>query len=53
MSVGDNKGSRRRFKLRQQAGHAPRASGMSVGKMIERNKVMAMRMAAAASKRSK
>ena len=51
MSVGDIKGSRRRFKVRQINGHAPTPKGVSVSALIERNRKIAQRMAAAATKK--
>mgnify|MGYP007089694368 CR=1 FL=1 len=47
MSVGDIKGSRRRFKQLRREGHAPRAAGVSVSVSIER----ARKLAAAEQKR--
>lgn len=51
MSVGDIKGSRRRFKVRQLNGQAPVPKGASVATLIERNRKIALRMANAASKK--
>jgi hypothetical protein len=49
MSVGDNKGSRRRFKVRQILGHAPRPKGRSVAEGIQREREKALRMAKASA----
>lgn len=43
MSVGDVKGSRRRFKQRQQLGHAARPARLSVGEAIAKNRAAAAR----------
>lgn len=51
MSVGDIKGYRRRFKIRQINGHAPRPAGRSVAQSIERNRIIAARMAKAAGQK--
>lgn len=45
MSVGDIKGSRRRAKLLKRAGHFPKAPGMSVQALIQRNKDIASKAA--------
>lgn len=45
MSVGDVKGSRRRFKQREKLGHTPKRSGLSVSESIARNKEIALRQA--------
>lgn len=50
MSVGDVKGSRRRFKALVAKGHAPRPAGRSVAHSIEREKAKAARIAKAAKK---
>ncbi len=51
MSVGDRKGWRRRFRALQLAGKAPRLRSGSVHTSIERERIKAQRMAAAAGKR--
>jgi hypothetical protein len=51
MSVGDIRGSRRRFKARIAAGHAPRPGQSSVAQSIDREKRKAMRIAAASKKK--
>lgn len=53
MSVGDIKGARRRFRIRQINGHAPTPKGRSAAELIERNRAIAARMAKALQKRSK
>ena len=45
MSVGDIKGSRRRFKVRQQLGEAPTPKGRSVHESIARERALAARLA--------
>lgn len=46
MSIGDIKGARRRFKKRQQLGHAPKPNGLSIAQSIERNREVARRQLA-------
>lgn len=54
MSVGDIKGFRRRLKIAERAGHAPRRDrGATVQESIARNRAVAQRMAKAASGKSK
>lgn len=53
MSVGDVKGSRRRFKIRQIQGHAPKPSGLSVAQSIARNREVALRMAKSSAGKKK
>ena len=50
MSIGDVKGSRRRFKVRKAAGTAPKPVGMSVSAMIERNRQKAANAAKVSKK---
>ena len=45
MSVGDIKGSRRRFKVQQTKGHAPRGHAKSVADSITYNRLAAARIA--------
>ena len=51
MSIGDVKGSRRRFKTRRAEGHAPKPVGLSVSAMIERNRIKAANAQKAAKKK--
>ena len=53
MSVGDVKGSRRRFKVAQQQGHAPRAKGRSVSESVARERALAQRLAKVAMGKKK
>lgn len=52
MSVGDNKGARRRIKILQRKGHYPKKSGLSVSESIARAKETALRMQKAAGKKT-
>lgn len=49
MSVGDIKGARRRFRIRQIKGHAPVPKGRSVSEIVAREREFAKRQAARAS----
>lgn len=53
MSIGDVKGARRRQKIRQINGHAPKPKGRSIHASIEAEKRKALRMAAASGQKKK